>query len=161
MTKKMIVISAALLGVGAGSFVAGKATAKGPAKQMELVELKDASWTPLMKDSQLPAVAPIQGDPMKGGYLAYLKLAAGFESPPHKHTSDYWGVLLQGKMTHWAAEGGSEKDSKQLNVGDFTHMPGKLAHISKCYPGTDCIVALMQKGKFDFVTVPATKTASK
>jgi hypothetical protein len=104
-----------------------------------------------MKDSPLPALAPIHGDPTKGPYEAYLKLPAGFVSPVHSHSDDYWAVLLKGKMTHWAANGGSEKDSKLLLPGDLTFMPGKSDHVSKCYPGEDCIVVISQKVKFDFV----------
>ena len=109
-----------------------------------------------MKEGPLPAMAPISGDGTKGAYEGYLKLPAGFESPPHSHTNEYWSVLVQGKMTHWAAEGGSEKEAKVLGVGDLTHMPAKLVHISKCFPGVDCIMVTMQKGKFDFIVAKAT-----
>jgi quercetin dioxygenase-like cupin family protein len=99
----------------------------------------------------LPAAAPIEGDATKGAYFGYVKLPAGLESPPHSHTNDYWSVLIQGQMTHWAADGGSEKDSKAIGPGGWTHMPAKVAHISKCYPGADCIMVMVQKGKSDFV----------
>ena len=67
--------------------------------------------------------------------------------------------LVQGQMTHWAADGGSEKDSKAIGPGGWVHMPGKLAHISKCYPGVDCVMVVVQKGKNDFI--PATPPAKK
>ena len=162
MTKKTLgwILVTALVAVGAfsaGVAVAAKAAAKAP----ELSLLKDATWTPLMKEGPLPAVAPISGDGTKGAYEGYLKLPGGFESPPHSHTNDYWSVLVQGKMTHWAANGGSEKDAKQLGVGDLTFMPGKLEHISKCYPGPDCILVVVQKGKFDFIPGKSAKVAEK
>jgi len=148
----------AVAAFGAGVAVAAKAAAKAP----ELSLLKDATWTPLMKEGPLPAMAPIVGDGTKGAYEGYLKLPAGFESPPHTHTNDYWAVLVQGKMTHWATNGGSEKDAKQLGVGDLTYMPGKVEHISKCFPGQECIMAVMQKGKFDFIPgKAAAKVAEK
>ena len=144
------------------AFSAGYALAKGAAATApELKPLKDAQWTPLMKEGPLPAMASIEGDGTKGAYEGYLKLPAGFESPPHTHTNAYWAVLVQGKMTHWATNGGSEKDSKQLGVGDLTYMPAKLEHISKCYPGADCIVVVMQKGKFDFIPSKNAKMAEK
>jgi quercetin dioxygenase-like cupin family protein len=158
MTRIKLFYSGATLGLMIGSFALGTAIAKSAAKAPELTNLKDMTWTPLMKEGPLPAMAPIQGDATKGAFEGYLKLPAGFESPPHSHTNDYWAVLVQGKMTHWAANGGSEKESKQLGVGDLTYMPGKTEHISKCYPGAECIVVVMQKGKFDFV---ASKTAPK
>jgi quercetin dioxygenase-like cupin family protein len=157
MMSKNLLNVLVITGLTSASFAAGIAVAKGPAKAPELMNLSEAKWTPLMKEGPLPAMAPIQGDLTKGGGMGYLKLPAGFESPPHSHTSDYWAVLVQGKMTHWAANGGSEKDAKQLAVGDLTHMPAKTVHISKCYPGTECIMVVMQKGKFDFIQAPAPK----
>jgi quercetin dioxygenase-like cupin family protein len=151
ITRKLLgrtVVGALLL----GAFLVGGAAAKAPPKAPELTLLKDMTWTPLMKEGPLPAMSAIQGDPTKaGGFTGLLKLPAGFESPPHSHSSDYFAVLVQGKMTHWAADGGNEKDSKQLGVGDVTHMPAKTVHISKCYPGIDCIMVVTQKGKFDFI----------
>lgn len=139
-----------------GSFVAGDAVAKARAIPLELSALSDATWTPVLKGSALPASAPIHGDSTKGAYEGYLKLPAGFESPAHRHTSDYWAVLIQGRMTHWAVDGGSEATAKQLGVGDLAYLPAGLAHVSKCYPGQDCIVIMVQPGKFDFVpTQPA------
>ncbi len=106
MKKKTFALTATVLALTSASFVAGLAVAKGAAKLPVLSPLADAKWTPLMKDP-LPAFAPIEGDAMKGAHFAYLKLPAGFTSPPHSHSSDYWAVLVQGKMTHWAAEGGT------------------------------------------------------
>jgi len=160
MTKKKFFFGSVTAALMLGAFAVSPARAKTPApKAPELSTLGEATWTPLMKDSPLPAMAPISGDPKKGAYEGYLKLPAGFESPPHSHTNEYWAVLVQGKMTHWAAEGGSEKDGKQLGVGDLVHMPAKVVHISKCYPGADCIMVTVQHGKFDFL--PAKTVAKK
>ncbi len=163
MKKKNLIWGGTVVGLMVGSFIAGTAIAKGPAapKVPVLSSLADAKWMPLMKDvGALPALAPISGDPMKGGYVAYLKLPAGFVSPPHSHSGDYFGVVVQGKMTHWAVDGGSEKDAKTLMPGDLTFMPGKLDHVSKCFPGADCVVVLIQKSKFDFTPAKAPKAAT-
>jgi hypothetical protein len=156
MTKKTLALTATVLALTSVSFVAGLAVAKGAAKMPVLSPLADAKWTPLMKDP-LPAFASIEGDAMKGAHYAYLKLPAGFTSPAHSHSSDYWAVLVQGKMTHWAVQGGSEAESKQLGVGDLTYMPAKTEHISKCFAGADCIMAIFQKGKFDFIMAKEAK----
>jgi hypothetical protein len=151
MTKKTLVRCGLFAGIAGLSFVAGLAVAKGPAKEPGLTALSEATWTPLMKEGPLPAMAPIEGNGTKGAYMGYLKLPAGFTSPAHSHTFDYWAVLVQGKMTHWAVNGGTEAGAKQLGVGDLTFMPGKVDHISKCFPGADCIMVMMQKGKADFI----------
>jgi hypothetical protein len=159
-TKTKLLYGSLTICLTLSAFALGSAIAKGAApKAPELSNLKDVTWTPLMKEGPLPAVAPINGDGMKGAYEGYLKLPAGFESPPHSHTNEYWSVLVQGKMTHWAADGGSEKDAKVLGVGDLTHMPAKLVHISKCFPGADCVMAVYQKGKFDFIPAKEPKVA--
>jgi beta-alanine degradation protein BauB len=155
MNKKTIVLTGGILGLTCASFVAGLAVAKGAAKPPVLTPLADAKWTALMKEGPLPAASDIHGDGSKGAHFSYLKLPAGFVTPPHSHSSDYWAVLVQGKMTHWAANGGSEADAKQLGVGDLTFMPAKTEHVSKCFPGSECVMAMMQKGKFDFITSKA------
>jgi len=159
MKKTTLLTVGTVFGLTVSAFALGTAIAKGPAKAPDLRLLKDATWTPMMKEGPLPAMAPIEGDATKGAYFGYLKLPAGFESPPHSHTNDYWAVLVQGKMTHWAADGGSEKDAKQLGVGDATYMPGKVVHVSKCYPGAECIIAIFQKGKGDFIPAKAPAAA--
>src|SRR5215470_7442419 len=98
MTRTKLIYGGVTFGLMLGSFVVGTAVAKGPAATApDLKLLKDATWTALMKDP-LPAVAPITGDGTKGAYEGYLKLPAGFESPVHSHTNEYWSVLIQGKM---------------------------------------------------------------
>ena len=43
----------------------------------------------------------------------------------------------------------------------FEPLPGGVEHISKCYPGADCIVAFMQKEKMDFIPGKTAKPADK
>ncbi|MEA2696253.1 MAG: hypothetical protein QOI66_524 [Myxococcales bacterium] len=152
--RVMMMVLGTFLGLGA---IASVGLAKGGAKKPELSALSDAHWNPLMKGSPLPAIAPIEGDPMSGAFMGYLKLPAGFESPAHTHSNDYWAVLVQGKMTHWAVDGGSEQTAKQLGVGDLTHMPAHVAHVTKCFPGEDCVMVVTAKGKFDFIPTAAAK----
>lgn len=150
MTRNKLYIGCAALAL-IGAAATAEAVARGSAKQLELSTLAGVTWTPVLKDAPLPASAPIHGDSTTGAYEGYLKLPAGFESPPHSHSYDYWAVLIQGRMTHWPADGGSERTAKQLGVGDLAYLPAKLEHVSKCYPGTDCIVIMVQPGKFDFL----------
>ena len=159
MKKKTLALTTLILGLTSVAFVAGLAVAGGGPKQLTLSALSDAKWTPLMKEGPLPAFAPIEGDATKGAHFAYLKLPAGFVSPAHSHSTDYWAVLVQGKMTHWAATGGTEADAKPLAIGDLTYMPAKLEHVSKCFPGAECILAMFQKGKFDFLPAKEPKAA--
>ena len=161
MHKKTFAVTAFVVGLTSASFVAGLAVAKGAAKTPVLTTLTEETWTPLMKEGPLPAFSNIEGDATKGAHYAYLKLPAGFTSPAHSHSTDYWAVLVQGKMTHWAVDGGSEATAKPLGVGDLTYMPAKVQHVSKCFPGTECIMAVFQKGKFDFIVAKEPKAAKE
>jgi hypothetical protein len=135
-----------------GGLVARAALAKPPAG-ITTAPFADAKWTNLMGDGG-PSMAPLWGDPMKGGDSGFLlKLPAGFVSPAHSHSHDYWAVTVAGKMSHWS-DTQTEKDAVPLPVGSYAMMPAKLKHISKCAPGAECLVLIHMKEKFDFVAVP-------
>lgn len=96
--------------------------------------------------------APLQGNRFVESYMAMLRLPAGLISAPHVKTSDMFGVVVSGTMTHVAV--GSELSSEvALTEGSFYQIPAGLAHISKCVSDTDCVTFLYQDGKFDFLPV--------
>ena len=68
MTKKTILALSAVA-LGAASFAAGIAVAKGAAKAPEHTSFSELTSTPLMKEGPLPAMSPIEGDAMKGAYI--------------------------------------------------------------------------------------------
>jgi quercetin dioxygenase-like cupin family protein len=145
----MWMLGMATLAVGA--FGARSALAK-PAATITAMPFAAAKWTNLMGDGG-PSMSPLWGDPMKGGESGFLlKLPAGFVSPMHSHSHDYWAVTVAGKMSHWS-DSQTEKDAVALPVGSYAMMPAKLKHISKCAPGAECIVFLRMKDKFDFTSV--------
>jgi len=138
----------------------GAAFAKGAPAAPTAMPMADVKWVDLMGPGG-PQMAVLWGDPTKGGESGFLlKLPAGMVSPPHSHTNPYWAVTIQGSMSHWLAEGGSEADAKQLPAGGFEMMPGKVKHISKCAAGADCIMAVRMNGKFDFKAVEQPKAAA-
>lgn len=164
MTRKKVAVIASAMGLlTGGSFVAGMAVAKAPPKEPVTTMFSEQNWMATMKEGELPAIAAVEGDPFKGGagYLGFLKLPANFVSPPHAHSSDYWSILIQGQVAHWAVNGGSETNAKKLGIGGTTFMPAKVEHVSKCYPGTECVMVVMQKGKFDFLPGKAAPAATK
>jgi hypothetical protein len=135
--------------LAAGAFGARVAMAKPPAG-ITTLPFADAKFVLVMGDGG-PSVAPLWGDSSKGGEAGFLlKLPAGFVSPLHSHSHDYWAVTLAGKMSHWS-DTQTEKDAVPLPVGSYAMMPGKLKHVSKCAPGAECIVFIRVRDKFDFV----------
>jgi quercetin dioxygenase-like cupin family protein len=148
-TGRMLGIAALVL----GGFGVRAAVAKGPAT-ITTMPFADAKWTNLMGDGG-PSMAPLWGDPTKSGESGFLlKLPAGFVSPAHSHSHDYWAVTVSGKMSHWQ-DTQTEKDAVPLPVGSYVMMPAKLKHISKCAPGAECIVLVRMKDKFDFTAADA------
>ena len=80
---------------------------------------------------------------------ALMQLPAGFESPWHSHSGDYESIQLQGTSRHWM-KGEDGAKAKKMTHGSYWWMPGNIDHISACDKGSDCLVALIQKTRFDY-----------
>jgi beta-alanine degradation protein BauB len=44
--------------------------------------------------------APAHGDLAHGAHGTFIKMPAGYVSPTHKHTEDYWAVVVSGAMVN-------------------------------------------------------------
>src|SRR5438093_1632717 len=122
-----VAVAGAALG---GAFGVGVAVAKPPAAPTTSA-YSDMKWESPMGEGG-PQVSPLWGDMKKAGDTGFLlKLPAGFVSPMHSHTNDYWAVTIQGSMSHWS-DAQTEKDAIALPAGSYTMMPGKMKHTSKC-----------------------------
>jgi hypothetical protein len=140
-----------------GAFVAGVAVGKTPAKPMTFTSAEELKWD----DLGGPKMATISGDYKKGPYLGLLKIPAGFTSPMHTHSGDYTAVQVTGTSSHWG-EGEDGKAAKKMTPGSTWSVPAKLPHVSSCAAGTDCIILLSQKTKFDYKdTTAAAGSAAK
>jgi len=96
--------------------------------------------------------APLIGKRFEEAYMAMVKLPAGLISPAHVKSSNMFGVVISGTITHLAV--GSEPSQEiPLSVGAFYKVPAGIAHVSKCISKEDCVTFLYQDGKFDFVPV--------
>ena len=96
------------------------------------------------------AFAPLIGDRFSEPYMAMVRLPAGLVSPAHVKTSNMFGVVVSGTMTH-VAVGAEASTAVLLAEGSFYKIPAGLGHISTCVSKTDCITFLYQDGKFDFL----------
>lgn len=97
------------------------------------------------------AFAPIEGDRFEGAYMAMVRLPAGLVSPTHTKTSNMFGLVLEGTMTH--VPDGSTAKAVALEKGAFYKIPKDLAHVSSCISDAPCVTFLYQDGKFDFLPV--------
>ncbi|WP_424194359.1 cupin domain-containing protein [Ampullimonas aquatilis] len=88
------------------------------------------------------------GDLTKGAHSTYVKLPAGFVSPLHTHTEDYYGVVITGVV---ANEVDAQAKDRPLPPGSYWFQKGKINHVTKCISSNECVVFITQPGKFDYV----------
>jgi len=91
--------------------------------------------------------APGFGDFTKGAHSTFIKLPAGFVTPLHVHTADYYGVVISGVVAN--AVDASVTDVP-LAPGSYWFQKGKAAHVTKCLSATECVLFITQPSKFDF-----------
>ena len=92
--------------------------------------------------------APGFGDLTKGAHSTFVKLPAGFSSPLHIHTEDYYGVVITGVV---ANEVDDKAPNRPLAPGSYWFQKGKVNHVTKCLSANECVVFITQPGKFDYV----------
>jgi beta-alanine degradation protein BauB len=142
---KKIGYASITLVLAAGAFFAGVSFG-GPKKQPTFTAVGELTF----KDLGGPQMADLWGNHEKGAYGGIMKLPAGFTSPMHTHKGDYQAIQIAGTSAHWLV-GEDGKAAKKMAPGSYWTMPGKLPHVSSCEKGADCLVLVIQKGKFDFV----------
>jgi quercetin dioxygenase-like cupin family protein len=98
-------------------------------------------------------LAVVQGDPATGPHHAFHKFPAGFTAPLHHHTSDHYGTVISGTMVI-TPEGGAPK---KLPAGSYWEITGAKKHTTKCEPGSDCVIFIDCRGKWDVVMAEAGK----
>jgi beta-alanine degradation protein BauB len=91
--------------------------------------------------------APAYGDLQKGPHGTYVKMPAGYVSPPHTHTEDYWAVVISGV----GANGAAGAADVPLPAGSYWAQRGKEVHVTKCLSAVECIFFVSQSGKFDYL----------
>jgi quercetin dioxygenase-like cupin family protein len=91
-------------------------------------------------------MAVLDGDPGKGSGHFLIKLPDGFVAPLHHHSSDHFVTVLSGTLL--LTVDGSET---RLPAGSFFMFRGKKEHITRCEPGSDCVLSIDVRGKWDVV----------
>jgi beta-alanine degradation protein BauB len=92
-------------------------------------------------------VAPAHGDLAHGPHGTFLKMPAGYVSPPHTHSEDYWSVVVSGVM----ANGPPGSKDIPLPPGSYYFQKGGETHVTKCLTGSECVSFVSQVGKFDYM----------
>ena len=92
------------------------------------------------------AAAPAYGDLANGPHGTFIKMPAGYVSPTHTHTEDYWAVVVSGVMVNKTPDGADVP----LPVGSYFLQKGGEPHVTKCISATECIFFISHNGKFDY-----------
>lgn len=91
--------------------------------------------------------APAFGDVSRGPHGTFIKMPAGFVSPPHTHSDDYWSVVVTGVMVN----GRPGSKDIPLPAGSYYFQKGGEVHVTKCLTATECVFFVNQIGKFDLM----------
>lgn len=88
------------------------------------------------------------GDLSKGPHSTFVKLPAGFVSPLHIHTGDYYGVVVTGVVSN---EVDAKVKDRPLPPGSYWFQKGNVNHVTKCLSTNECVVFITQSSKFDYI----------
>jgi quercetin dioxygenase-like cupin family protein len=91
--------------------------------------------------------AQAYGDRYGGKHGSFVKLPAGFVSPPHTHTEDYYATVISGVI----ASGLESEPDIPLAPGSYWFQKGKERHVTKCLSANECVFFQSQAGKADFL----------
>jgi len=91
--------------------------------------------------------APAYGDLAHGAHGTFIKMPAGYVSPIHNHTEEYYAVVISGV----GANGTPGSVDVPLPVGSYWYQKGGENHVTKCISSNECIFFISQPGKFDEV----------
>ena len=90
--------------------------------------------------------APAYGDLANGAHGTFLRMPAGYVSPTHIHTEDYWAVVVSGVMVNKKPDG----VDVALPAGSYYFQKGGEHHVTKCISPNECLFFVSQNGKFDY-----------
>jgi len=90
---------------------------------------------------------PAYGDLTSGKHGTFIRGPAGYVSPEHDHTEDYFGIVIKGI----AVNGPAGSTDVALPAGSYWFQRGEENHVTKCISEEDCLFFIYQPGAFDFV----------
>lgn len=92
---------------------------------------------------------PAYGNLQQGRHGTFIHMPAGFISPVHTHTEDYFAVVIKGVGANQLPGG----KIIPLAAGSYWFQKGEEAHVTQCLSKEDCVFFIVQPGKFDYVPV--------
>ena len=114
-------------------------------KGAEFVPTADVKWSDVPGMTGLQ-IAAVEGDPSKGPSHFFLKFVGGFAAPLHHHTANHFVTVVSGTLVI-TIDGTDHK----LPAGSFFAFSNKTKHLTRCETGSECVLALDVRGKWDVV----------
>jgi hypothetical protein len=149
----------ALVALALAAKVAGAAP-RGPAidiLRMPAGEVKYQPLDPTDKDGKGPQISIVFGDMKKKAPVGFLfKVPAGFRPGPHRHSQDYWSVVLEGTV-HDFVPGSDE--GKGIGPGGFWFQAGRSAHDNHCASDVPCVIFIYSPVGYDYLPIEAASVA--
>ncbi len=90
--------------------------------------------------TQLPLRSAVVA-PQNGRHGTFVRMPAGFKSPVHTHTEDYFAAVVEGVGSNHPVDA----EAAPLPTGSYWFQRGEEAHV------TECLFFIVQPGKFDYV----------
>jgi quercetin dioxygenase-like cupin family protein len=137
-----VVAAALLVPVAAGAKDKGTAV---------FVPASDLKWADV-PDRPGVKIAPVQGDPNKGASHFFIKLPAGFIVPAHHHSPDHYVMVATGTVVF-----NVDGTDHTLPAGSYFSFIGKKKHTTRCAEGSECVLFVDSRGKWDVVVEQAPK----
>lgn len=100
---------------------------------------------------------PAYGDMQNSRHGTFVRMPAGFKSPAHTHTEDYFAVVIEGVGSNHPVDA----EAVPLPKGSYWFQRGEEVHVTECLSETDCLFFIVQPGKFDYVMEEPKTGASK
>ena len=143
-----VTIAALIAGIAVAPPLAPQAQAAGVAKRggdAVFVAATDIRWSDVPGAPGVQ-IAPLRGDPGKGPSHFFLKFAGGFAAPVHHHSANHHVTVVKGTLV-------LEVDGKEhkLPAGSYFSFSGKKRHATRCEAGSECVLAMDARGKWDVV----------
>jgi len=113
------------------------------------MEAKDIKWEAVAEFPGL-SMAVVEGDATKGAHHSFMKFDAGFTAPMHHHTPNTFVTVIKGDFV-LTVDGVEHR----LSPGSFFSFKKKQPHATMCAAGSECIIFVDARGKWD--TVPEKK----
>ncbi len=97
------------------------------------------------------AIAVLHGDPSRPNADVFLKVAAGYEIPPHSHSSAERMILVSGQLKV-RYQGAAEVT---LVPGNYAYGPAGMPHRASCISKIPCTLFIAFEGPVDALPTSA------